>query len=477
MKSTVSILLADDHLLLRKGLRLLIDSEEGLSVIGEASDGMEALKQVRELAPDVVVMDINMPSLNGVDATQKICAESPQAKILALSIHSGRQYVESMLAAGADGYLLKQCAPAELIRAINVISKGGAYLSPDISGVILSGFKEGMRTGESLPAADDRAHKLQRPSLGVTIVRRSQLINKLDTWHEKQLTLVAAPDGYGKTTLVSDWLAHSDTPSAWLICDREDNDLRRFLEYLLASIRTLFPDAGPNLQSLIEAANRPPVSILIDALTKDLQQCPQRFILAIDNFHLIEDKSISDVLSKLLKQPVQQMHLVLVTCRNPFLPLPFLRANNAINELRTGDLRFSLEETTTFLERALNKEIDPETASDWKERSEGCIGHLQRVNATDQPPNVEDGNFPDESRQRSEAREGLSDWRKLFTNREYEVLLLLQQRLSDQEVADRMHVSLETAKTHTKNIRVKLAVSSRRAAVSKAISLNFLPEK
>mgnify|MGYP001812170647 CR=1 FL=1 len=478
MKSTVKILLADDHALLREGLRLLIESEEGLSVVGEASDGLEAVQKVRELAPDIVVMDINMPNLNGVDATREISAAASQTKVLALSIHSGRQYVENMLAAGADGYLLKQCAPAELIRAINIVSNGGAYLSPDISGVILSHFKEGMPAGESLTATNGLlARKLQRPSLDANIIRRPQLISKLETWHEKQLTLVAAPDGYGKTTLVSDWLSQSDCPSAWLTSDRDDNDWRRFLEHLLASIHTIFPDACLNLQSLVEAANWPPVSTLFDALANDLQQCPQRFILAIDNFQLIDDKSVNDLLSKLLKQPMGQMHLVVITSRDPFLPLSFLRENNDINEIRAGDLRFSLEETITFLEGPLDKKVDPETASDWRERSEGRVAGLLRAKLGDQSTDVNNGLIREESIRGSEASESLGDWRKVLTNREYEVLLLLQQRLSDQEIADKMHVSLETAKTHTKNIRIKLDVSSRRAAVSKAVSLNFLPAK
>ena len=253
--------------------------------------------------------------------------------------------------------------------------------------------------------------------------------------------------------------------------------MRLFLEHLLASIHTLFPDACPILQSLVEAANWPPVSTLSDALTNDLQQCPQRFILAIDDFQLIDDKSVNDLLSKQFKLPMRQMYLVLITSRDPFLPISFLRDNNDINELRAGDLRFSLQETTTFLERALDKKIDPETASDWRERSEGRVAGLQLVKATDQPPDVNDGFTPEEPLRGSETSEGSSDWRKLLTNREYEVLLLLQQRLSDQEIADQLHISLETAKTHTKNIRIKLNVNSRRTAVSKAVSLNFLPAK
>jgi ATP/maltotriose-dependent transcriptional regulator MalT len=316
--------------------------------------------------------------------------------------------------------------------------------------------------------------------LDARIVHRPQLIQKLRTWPAKRLTLVAAPDGYGKTTLVSDWLAQGDTPSAWLTPDRDDHDLTRFLESLLASIRTLFPGACPNLQALVEAANRPPVSILADALTNDLQQCPQRFILAIDDFQFIDDKSVNDLLSRLLKQPSHRMHLVLMTCRNPFLPLSFLRANNAINELRADDLAFSLQETTTFLERALDREIDPETASAWRERTEGRVAGLQLVRTTDQAPGAKapdanDRDTPEAPPTGSVTPEGLSDWREFLTNREYEVLLLLQRRLSDQEIAEKMHISLATARSHTKNIREKLGVSSRRAAVSKAISLSLLP--
>ena len=129
MTTITNILLVDDHPMLRKGLRLLIELEEGLNVIGEANDGQEAIERVRELAPDIVVMDINMPNLNGVDATRQILAESPQIKVLVLSINSSKQYVESMLEAGVIGYLLKESAPEELIKALHVISKGKSYLS------------------------------------------------------------------------------------------------------------------------------------------------------------------------------------------------------------------------------------------------------------------------------------------------------------------------------------------------------------
>ncbi len=469
MTTITNILLVDDHPMLRKGLRLLIELEEGLNVIGEANDGQEAIERVRELAPDIVVMDINMPNLNGVDATRQILAESPQIKVLVLSINSSKQYVESMLEAGVIGYLLKESAPEELIKALHVISKGKSYLSADISDIVLSRLRQVMVTEEASNAETQRLiSKLQRPELLITNLHRAQLIQQLQAGCEKKMTLLAAPVGYGKTTLVSDWLTQSDTPSAWLTIDKDDNNLRLFLKSLLASIRTLLPGACPNLQSLTNAANLPPVSTLSADLINDFEQCPQHFILVMDDYQLIEDKSVNDLMSQLLKHPLRQLHLVLMSSRDPFLPLQFLRTNNEINELRTDVLSFSLQETTLFLERMLRQKIDPETASDWRERTDGQVASLQRLQLAKtvvQLPGKVDGYGP-ESDITSETTEDLSDWRKILTNREYHVLRLLQQRLSDKEIAKQLYISTDTVKSHTKKIREKLNVSSRRAAVS-----------
>ncbi|MCD6187145.1 MAG: response regulator [Desulfuromusa sp.] len=472
MTTTTNILLVDDHPMLRKGLRLLINSEEGLSVVGEANDGQEAIDRVRELTPDIVVMDINMPNLNGIDATRKILAESSQTKILALSIHSGRQYVENMLEAGAVGYLLKESAPEELIKAINVIREGKSYLSADITEIVLSRLRQGAGTDEASAANSHQlAGKLQRPGLTTTIVHRQQLIEKLESACGKKMTLVTSPAGYGKTTLISDWLAHCDTPSTWLTADSDDNAPRRFFEVLLASICTLFPDCCPNFRLLVEAANQPPVSILADVLANDIEQIPQRFILAIDNYHLIENKSVHDLLSQLLKNPLSKLHLVIISPRAPFLPLTLLRANNDINEIRANELLFSAAEATTFLECAQGGKIDPETVSSRMEQTKGWIAGLQLAASTNRRhSDVVDQSAPVESGTKTEATE----WREVLTNREYEILLFLEQRLSDKEIADQMCISTDTVKSHTKNIRGKLGVKSRRDAVAKAITLKIL---
>jgi len=144
------ILLADDHKIVRDGLRNLLERDPEIVVVGEAEDGREALQLARKLAPDVVVMDIAMPDLNGIEATRQILAEIPKIKIVALSMHSDKRYVSEMLKAGAAGYLLKDCAFEELITAIKTIARGKIYLSPGIAGVVLEEF---IRTGAGADAS------------------------------------------------------------------------------------------------------------------------------------------------------------------------------------------------------------------------------------------------------------------------------------------------------------------------------------
>jgi len=129
----VTILLVDDHPMFRQGLRALLDGEEDLRVVGEAGDGREAMDRVRELSPDVVVMDISMPDLDGITATRQILAESPETRVMALSIHSGKRFVQDMLRAGAVGYVLKESAPEELVRAVKQVLQGGKYVSASIA--------------------------------------------------------------------------------------------------------------------------------------------------------------------------------------------------------------------------------------------------------------------------------------------------------------------------------------------------------
>jgi len=129
----IRILLADDHALVRGGIRSLLEKLPMVEVVGETSDGREAVKQVRELQPDLVLMDVGMPGLNGLEATQRISKEFPNVRVLILSMYANEEYVLRALRVHASGYLLKKSATAELERAIHTVAKGEIYLSPSIS--------------------------------------------------------------------------------------------------------------------------------------------------------------------------------------------------------------------------------------------------------------------------------------------------------------------------------------------------------
>jgi DNA-binding NarL/FixJ family response regulator len=134
---SIRVLLADDHQMLRDGLRAVLSLEDDIEVVGEANDGHGAVEMVGRLAPDVVLMDIGMSGLNGVDATRRIKAESPDVKVIALSTYSDKRYVLSMLEVGASGYVLKAAAVDEMCRAVRAVADGKRYLSPDVAGVVV----------------------------------------------------------------------------------------------------------------------------------------------------------------------------------------------------------------------------------------------------------------------------------------------------------------------------------------------------
>jgi DNA-binding NarL/FixJ family response regulator len=147
---SIRVLLADDHTLLREGLRTLLDKQAGIEVVGESGDGHTALRLARELSPDVVMMDVSMPDLNGIEATQRILAESPDTKVIGLSMHAERRLIARMLQAGASGYLLKNCGIAEIVRAVRDVVDGQTVLSPQITGTVVEGFLEHVdRAGSS----------------------------------------------------------------------------------------------------------------------------------------------------------------------------------------------------------------------------------------------------------------------------------------------------------------------------------------
>jgi DNA-binding NarL/FixJ family response regulator len=139
---TIKILIADDHQLFREGLANLLASAPDIEVIAQAKDGKDAMEKTLELKPDVVLIDIGMPQMNGIEATRQLKKEMPEVKIIAVSMHSDRQYVKGILEAGADGYLLKNCTYHQLTDAIKSVHSGKKILSDDITDLVIKGYLE-----------------------------------------------------------------------------------------------------------------------------------------------------------------------------------------------------------------------------------------------------------------------------------------------------------------------------------------------
>ncbi len=211
----ITVLLADDHTVVRQGLKALLQAKGDVEVVGEAENGRQAVQMARKLLPDVVVMDIAMPILNGLEATRQITREAPGVKVLILSSYNDDEYVHQLTEAGATGYLLKQTAATDLLKAIREAKNGNAFFSPSISRRLLDYYRDSCapgapakRPGESLTSreaevlqliAEGLANKQIAAELGISIKtvekHRQQVMNKLNIHDIAGLTRYAITKG------------------------------------------------------------------------------------------------------------------------------------------------------------------------------------------------------------------------------------------------------------------------------------------
>ncbi|MGW8177988.1 MAG: hypothetical protein ACWGQW_04240, partial [bacterium] len=217
--------------------------------------------------------------------------------------------------------------------------------------------------------------KLQRPRLTSDHIPRPRLYTRFD--RQRRLTLVSAPAGYGKSTLVSSWLETLDCPAIWLSLDENDSDLAVFLSYFIAAIQTEFPDIGANTLAMLNSAQKLPLETVATSLINELNQIKLDYVLVLDDYHLIQDKLVHDLSAKILHQPPQTLHLVLTSRIDPPLALASLRARGQVGEIRALDLSFNSEETADLVNRLLGMSIDEATVTSLEARSEGWVTGLR----------------------------------------------------------------------------------------------------
>lgn len=229
------------------------------------------------------------------------------------------------------------------------------------------------------------ASKLNVPQLRHDLVPRPHMAQMLNTHllqgdgFARQLTLVSASAGFGKTTLVAEWLQRVPQPVAWLTLDAHDNDPARFLAYLIAAAQRVDARIGQTAQALLTSPQAPATDIVLSALLNDIEHTTQPFFLVLDDYHKITNRVIHEQVSFILDHPPRPLHLVVITRADPLLPISRLRARNQVFELRQADLRFQPAEVAEFFRRTARLDLPPAVVTMLEDRTEGWVTGLQLV--------------------------------------------------------------------------------------------------
>src|SRR6266566_3585116 len=222
------------------------------------------------------------------------------------------------------------------------------------------------------------ATKLHVPRLRAQFIRRSHLVERLQQGMERALTLVSAPAGFGKTTLVAQWLAESSTPVAWLSLEPEDNDPVRFLSYLIAALQRLDPHVGTAVLPLLHAPRpAPPERVMALVINELIAGAARDFALVLDDYHVISAEAIHRALIFLLGHLPSHMHLIIATRADPSLLLAGLRARGQLAEVRAADLRFATDEVSDFLREVMELDLEAWAIAALERRTEGWVVGLQ----------------------------------------------------------------------------------------------------
>src|SRR5215217_5781645 len=221
------------------------------------------------------------------------------------------------------------------------------------------------------------ATKLYVPPPRPEAVPRPHLIGRLDEGLRRKLTLISAPAGFGKTTLISEWVAGRQRPAAWLSLDERDNDPTRFLTHFVAALRTIAANVGDGVLGALGSPQPPPTESILTALLNEITTIEDDFVLVLDDYHVIDARAVDNALAFLLEHLPPRMHLLISGREDPHLPLARLRVRGQMSELRATDLRFTPSEAAEFLNRVMGLRLSEEDIAALETRTEGWIAGLQ----------------------------------------------------------------------------------------------------
>jgi len=221
------------------------------------------------------------------------------------------------------------------------------------------------------------ATKLYIPSLRSEVVSRPRLSERLNEGLHRKLSLVSASAGFGKTTLVSEWVLGCGRPTAWLSLDEGENDPARFLTYFVAALQTIAPNIGEGVLGLLQSPQPPPTASILTALLNDITSISDHFVLVLDDYHVLDAKAVDQALTFLIDHLPPHMHLVIATREDPSLPLARLRVQGQLTEVRAADLRFTYSEAAAFLNQVMGLKLSVEDITALERRTEGWIAGLQ----------------------------------------------------------------------------------------------------
>ncbi|MDH4138576.1 MAG: LuxR family transcriptional regulator, partial [Anaerolineae bacterium] len=219
--------------------------------------------------------------------------------------------------------------------------------------------------------------KLHIPPVRPGLVPRPRLSERLNEGLMHKLTLISAPAGFGKTTLLSEWVAASGRPVAWVSLDEGDNDLARFLAYSVGALQTIEASVGEGVLSAFQTPQPPPIETVLTALVNEIATIPDPFALVLDDYHVVKAQPIHDALAFLLDHLPPQIHLVIATRVDPPLPIARLRGRGQVTELRQTDLRFTPDEAAEFLNQIMRLGLSADDVAALASRTEGWIAGLQ----------------------------------------------------------------------------------------------------